>query len=309
MTLQQLRCLIAIADHGFSVSRAADALFTTQPGVSKMVRALEAETGAELFVRSGNRLLTTTDAGRKALALARRMLGDAGALGALGKSSQAGAVGKLTVGTTHMHARYVLLPAVKAFAARYPQVELSLIQGSPREILRWVQEGVIDIGLSTLPERVPAGIRTLEAYEIGRCIITPPGHPLLRKRRRTLEDIAAYPLITYEDTFNTGHVVDHEFQRRGLSPRIVLRATDSSVIKAYVAEGIGIAVIQRAAIDPKADTGLRFIDATALFPASMAMLSVRRDHLLQAFAFDFIASVVPHVPAHSIHRALGPLGN
>ncbi len=309
MTLQQLRCLVAIVDHGFSVSRAADALFTTQPGVSKMVRALEAEAGAELFVRSGNRLLAATDAGRKALALARRMLADAGALGTLGKASEGGIAGRLAVGTTHMHARYVLLPTVKAFAQRYPQVELSLLQGSPREILRWVQEGVIDIGLSTLPERVPAGVRTMEAYSIGRCVITPVGHPLLKKRRCTLEDIAAWPLITYEDTFSTGQVVDHAFQRRGLTPRVVMRATDSSIIKAYVREGIGIAVIQRAAVDPEADGGLRFIDAADLFPLSTAMFSVRRDHLLPAFALDFIGSLVPQVPVARIRQALGPMGD
>jgi LysR family cys regulon transcriptional activator len=304
MTLQQLRCLQQVVESGFSVSRAAAALNTTQPGVSKMVRALEREVGAEIFLRRGNRLAALTDAGREAVALARRVLRDAGALSVLGTQLRTDTAGTLRVGTTHIHARYSLIDVARRFFARYPDVKLEFTIGPPVEILQGVIEGAIDIGLSTLPEETPQDVITLKAYAIERCLIVPRGHPLLRSKPVRIEDIARYPLITYHETYTSGWVVQREFQRRGLAPRVVMRAMDASVIKAYVAAGIGIAIFQKMAIEPERDRELRTIATDHIFPASTAMISLRSDHLLRPFGFDFIHMVAPRWPREAIERRL-----
>lgn len=304
MTLHQLRCLERVVDSGLSVSRAAAALHTTQPGVSKMVRALEREIGLEVFVRRGNRLAGLTDAGREALALARRVLRDSDALSHLGTQLSTDTAGTLRVGTTHIHARYSLIGVARRFFAKYPAVKLEFTIGPPVEVLKGVIEGGIDIGLSTLPEKMPAGVVTLKAYPIERCLIVPRRHPLLGLRAVTLEDIARYPLITYHETYTSGWVVQREFQRHGLEPRIAMRAMDASVIKAYVAAGIGIAVFQKMALEPGRDRELRTIAVDHVFPASTAMISLRSDHLLRPFGFDFIQMVAPRWSRAAIERRL-----
>jgi DNA-binding transcriptional LysR family regulator len=305
LTFQQLRCVRQVVENGFSVSRAADALHTTQPGVSKMVRALEKEIGVDLFVRSGNRLTALTAAGREALALCERVLQDAQALKRLKEEVPGADEGTLRVGTTHVHARYSLIGVTKRFLAAYPKVRLEFTVGSPAQILAGVTAGTIDLALSTLPDPVPKGVVSAKAYAIERCLIVPARHPLLKVKRVTLEDIARWPLVTYDVSYTSGAVVEREFQRRGVTPWVVMRAMDASIIKAYVAAGVGVAILQKMAYDPAVDKDLRAIRIDHLFPSSMAMISFRRDHLLKPFAFDFIRMVAPSWTRKAIEAKAG----
>lgn len=293
MTLQQMRCLLAVVEHQFSVSRAAEALFTTQPGVSKMIGAFEREIGTEVFSRAGNRLIGLTPSGQEAVALARRVLRDVRTMSTLAQDKTTDVSGTLRVGTTYIHARYTLVPVVKRFFRAFPGVELVLNQGTPEQILNWVTEGAIDIGLSTLPVQCPGGVTTLDAYQFERCLIVPVGHPLLKLHHLKIEQIARYPLVTFDESFSSGWVVQREFQRRGLTPRIAMRATDTNVIKAYVGAGMGIAVIQKMAVDPAVDVDIRVMATDHIFPPSTAMISLRSDHLLRKFGYDFIQMITP----------------
>lgn len=288
MTLKQLKCLLALVDNGLSVSRTALALHTTQPGVSKMAKALESEIGIDLFVRTGNRLVSLTEAGDNAVELARRVLRDTGTITSLARNVQTELTGTLRVGTTHIHACYSLVGVVQRFLTEYPGVELVINQGNPKDILKWVLEGSIDIGVSTLPKDLPPDVTAFEAYPIERCLIVPRGHPLLKVKPLRIKDIARYPLITYDEAFNSGWVVRHEFQRRGITPRIVIRATDANVIKSYVAAGVGIAVLQKVTVDPRRDRALRVIPSDHIFPSSMSLISFRKDHTLRPFGHGFI---------------------
>lgn len=293
MTLQQMRCLLAVVDNQFSVSRSAVALFTTQPGVSKMIRAFESHIGLEIFVRAGNRLIGLTPPGHEAIALARRVVRDVDTISALSLDKATEVSGTLRVGTTFIHARYTLVPVVKHFFNAYPDVNLVLNQGTPQQILNWVVEGAIDIGLCTLPIQRPSGVTALEAYQVERCLIVPLQHPLLKSRLLKIEHIARYPLVTIDESFSSGWVVQREFQRRGLTPHISMRATDTNVIKAYVAAGMGVAVVPRLAVDPSKDLDIRIITSDHIFPASMAMISLRSDHLLRKFGYDFVEFIAP----------------
>lgn len=304
LTFQQLRCVRQVVESGFSVSRAAEALHTTQPGVSKMIRGLEKELGVEIFERSGNRLTSLSDAGREALVLCERLLQDARALKRLKEDVPGDSHGTLRVGTTHVHARYSLMGVSKRFIAMYPKVQLEFTVGSPAQILAGVVAGAIDIALCTLPDVMPKGVVSVEAYDIERCLIVPPRHPLLKAGKLTLESLARWPLITYDSSYTSGSVVQREFERRGVVPWVVMRAMDASIIKAYVAAGMGVAVLQKMAYDPKVDKDLRAVAVDHLFPSSSAMISLRRDHLLKPFGFDFIHMLVPKWSRKAIEARL-----
>src|SRR5690606_15203878 len=120
--------------------------------------------------------------------------------------------GSLRVATTHLHARYPLLPVISAFSKKYPKVRLGLFQGPPAEIANRVASGHADIGITTGPDDATQLVM-LPAYRISRCLIAPPGHPLLKNPRVTLPAIARYPLIVYDANFSSGWTVSQAFDK------------------------------------------------------------------------------------------------
>src|SRR5512135_1553557 len=114
MNLQQLRYVSEVARRNLNVSEAAEALHTSQPGVSKQIRALEEELGASIFVRRGRRLTMLTDAGREIVAAVDRILAELANLRAIGEEFAHHAKGGLGVAVTHTQARYALPEVVSA---------------------------------------------------------------------------------------------------------------------------------------------------------------------------------------------------
>ena len=111
MNLQQLRYMAGIVRHGLKISDAAEALYTSQPGISKQIKLLEEELGVEIFVRNGKRISAITEPGKAVLEIAQRMLHDADNLKQVGQEFRSQDSGSLTIATTHTQARYAL-PAV-----------------------------------------------------------------------------------------------------------------------------------------------------------------------------------------------------
>ena len=126
MNLQQLRYLCAVVDNRLNVSEAAEALYTSQPGISKQIRQLEDELGLRVFVRQGKRLTSLTPAGEVVVATARRALREIGNLKRVADEFRGEDAGVLRIATTHTQARYVLPPVLRRFADRFPNVRLVL---------------------------------------------------------------------------------------------------------------------------------------------------------------------------------------
>ncbi len=147
MNFQQLRIVRETARRNFNLTEVANALYTSQSGVSKHIKDLEDELGVELFVRRGKRLLGTTEPGREVLRLVERMLLDAKNLRQLADQFANRETGSLVVATTHTQARYSLPEVVRGFKAEFPKVHLELHQASPRQIVAMLQTGEADIGM------------------------------------------------------------------------------------------------------------------------------------------------------------------
>jgi LysR family transcriptional regulator, cys regulon transcriptional activator len=304
MNLQQLRYLHGIAEHGFNVSRAATALHTSQPGISKQIQMLEQEIGIAILVRKGNRIIGVTEPGQAILDVARRMLHDADNLKRIGEDFTARDAGRLVVATTHMHARYVLRDVIRDFIRRHPNVQLVLRQASPAQTAQLVASGEADIGVSSQPVGATTGLVMLPCYELHRSVITPKGHPLLSERRLTLTTIAKYPIITLDQSFVGGSAVVHAFDRAGMRPNIVLSAIDADVVKTYVELGLGIAILPTIAYEPRRDTKLRAIDAAKLFEPTIACIELRRENHLRSYMLDFIQRIATQWDREAITRAM-----
>src|SRR5215813_1986704 len=108
MKLQQLRYVLEITRHGNHLSAAAEALHTSQPGVSRQIQLLEAELGFEIFVRTRNRIAGVTDPGKHVLEIAQRVVTDLDAILSLKEEVTTIDRGRLIIATTHTVARYLL---------------------------------------------------------------------------------------------------------------------------------------------------------------------------------------------------------
>jgi LysR family cys regulon transcriptional activator len=293
MRLEQLRFLCAIVDHGHNISKAANTLGVSQPGITRQIKLLEQELNVDILLRRDGRIVGLTDPGASILAIARRMSEDANNVKRISEEFSHEQSGRLALATTHIHARYVLLHVVEQFRARYPQVQLILRQGTPSRGFQLVSSGEADIVLASQPTEGPMGLAVLPVYTLVRSVIAPAHHPLLGRRRLTLQDIARHPLITFDMAFTGGSAVMRPFAERGITPNVVMTATDADVIKAYVELGLGIAVLPTIAFDPKRDRNLRAIDASHLFEPTQTVIGVHPHMYLRQYMYDFIATVAP----------------
>jgi LysR family transcriptional regulator, cys regulon transcriptional activator len=299
MKFQQLRYLSEVARQDLSVSAAADALHTSQPGVSRQIKDLEDELGVEIFVRRGKRFTAVTEPGRAVLAIADRILAEVANLKRAGAEFANEALGTLTIATTHTQARYALPKAVAALKRRYPDVQLVIHQGNPTQICEMVLRGEADFAVATeqidsFPELV-----SMPCYQWNRCVVVPVKHPLARVGALTLEDVAKYPIVTYDFAFANRSLVEKAFEQRGLAPKVVLTALDADVIKTYVELGLGVGIMAKMAFDEKRDRGLKALDASHLFESSTTRLGIKRGAYLRRYAYEFIEIFAPHLP-HSI---------
>ncbi len=295
MTLQQLRYACEIARRGLNVSEAAYALHTSQPGVSKQLRLLETELGVTIFVRNGKRMVGVTDAGNAILTMAQRILNEADNLKTVGREFRSPDRGSLVVATTHTQACYVLPPTIRKFTERYPGVRLALHQGNPVQVAEAVVSGEADLAIATEGVGNYPDLVTLPCYQWNRCVVTPPGHPLLAQQPLTLEALAEYPLVTYDFSFTGRAKVNQAFEALGLTPSVVLTALDSDVIKTYVGLGLGVGILANMAFDPERDVELRRIDASHLFEPSITRVALRRGNFLRAYHYDFIHLFAPQL--------------
>ena len=308
MNLQQLRYICEVARQDLNLSRAAQVLHTSQPGVSRQILQLEGEIGVKIFERAGKRFVGVTEPGQQILRIAQRILAETRNLKEVGTEFTREASGSLTIATTHTQARYALPPVIRRFMKRYPQIRLSLHQGNPTQIAELTIGGQADLAIATEAIALYDELVMLPCYQWNRCVVCPPRHPLLRVEPLTLEAVAQYPLITYDFAFTGRSTMQKAFEARGLTPNVVLTAIDADVIKTYVELGLGIGILAIMAFDPKRDRGLRAIDASHLFEPSVTRIGIRRHTYLRGYVYDFIEMFAPHLTREAVAGAMAARG-
>jgi len=130
------------------------------------------------------------------------------------------------------------------------------------------------------------------------------GHPLLKAKRLSLQEIAKYPIITHDPAYSGRWKVMDAFRNAGIEPNVIFGAVDADVSKTYVELGLGIAILTTIAFDPEHDRGLRARDASHLFAPSTTYITMRAHTYLRRFAYDFIRSLAPALTTDVVQSAL-----
>ena len=304
MKLRQLRYVFEIASRDNHLSAAAQALNTSQPGVSRQVQMLEEELGFEIFRRTRNRIIGLTDDGERVLEIAKRVVADVASLRSLKEDKDSSGQGTLTIGTTHTQARYVLPKVIEPFVKAYPGVQLILKEGNPEDICTLVDSGEADLAIGTDTKTTLPNLVRLPCYSLPRSVVARADHPILKVKRLTLEEIAAHPIITYDPRYSGRWRVMKAFSNAGLDPKIVLSAIDADVCKTYIALGLGIGILTSITFDPERDIGLASRDASHLFEPSMIYITLRKKTYLRPFTLDFIGRLGSHLTSKAVRMAV-----
>ncbi|MES2932947.1 MAG: CysB family HTH-type transcriptional regulator [Pseudomonadota bacterium] len=293
MNLHQFRFVREAVRQNYNLTEAAKALFTSQPGVSKAIIELEEELGVDIFTRHGKRIRGLTEPGRAILKSVELIMQEVDGLKRIGKEFAAQDSGSFTIATTHTQARYSLPKVVQAFMQKYPKVRLSLLQGNPKQVAEMVLRDQADLAIATEAIAGIDGLITLPCYQWEHMLVVTPDHPLLKLKSVTLDEIAAFPLITYDSAFAGRNKIDHAFSLRGLKPDVLLEAIDADVIKTYVELGMGVGIIAGMAFDAERDKGLRAISVGHLFGMNVSRVAIKQGAYLRSYIYTFIELMTP----------------
>jgi LysR family transcriptional regulator, cys regulon transcriptional activator len=310
MNLHQFRFVQEAVRRNLNLTEAAKSLHTSQPGVSKAIIELEEELGVEIFARHGKRLKRVTEPGQHVLQSIELIMREVGNLKRIGEQFSAQDSGTLSIATTHTQARYVLPVPVARLREQYPKVSVSLHQGSPDQVARMVLDEIAEIGIATESLSDYQELVTMPCYEWQHVLVLPQAHPLVKKERVSLEDIAGEPLVTYHPSFTGRTRIDSAFAQKKLTPKIALEAIDSDVIKTYVRLGLGIGIVAEMAVrDDGSNSDLVVRPLGHLFGHNVARVAFKRGAYLRNFVFRFAELLSDRLDRNLIAKAMSGHGN
>jgi len=304
MNLHQFKFVREAVRQNFNLTEAAKILFTSQPGVSKAILELEDELGVDIFRRHGKRIRNLTEPGKRILTSIERILIEVETLKRVGKDFAAQDQGSFVIATTHTQARYALPKVLTEFTKLFPKVRVSIQQGSPQQIADMLIHDRADIAIATEGISGVDGLLALPGYQWQHVIAVQPDHLLLNKKNISLEDLAEYPIITYDAAFAGRSKIDKAFSSKNLRPDVVLEAIDADVIKTYVETGMGVGIVAGVAYDADRDRNLRVIPAGHLFGNNVTKLAVKQNAYLRSFVYTFIELFSPTLTRKLVDQAM-----
>jgi LysR family cys regulon transcriptional activator len=304
MNIHQFRFVQEAVRQNFNLTHVAKALFTSQPGVSKAIIELEDELGTEIFRRHGKRIRDLTEPGKHIVRSIERILSEVEKLKKIGAEYVASDQGNFVIATTHTQARYALPAIIAEFTKRFPKVRVSLQQGSPEHLAHLVVNGHADIAIATEGLANFPGLIALPGYQWQHIVVVPHGHPLLIKKPLAIEDLAQYPIITYDIAFAGRSKINSAFAKKGLTPDVVLEAIDADVIKTYVETGLGVGIVAGGAYDANRDQALAMLPAGHLFGTNTTRIALKKDAYLRAYTYIFIELFAPSLTKKLIDQAI-----
>jgi len=275
-----------------SVSRAAEALFISQPAVTQQLQALERELGVVLLERNGRRLSPSRE-GQLLYEMAQPLVESLDGLEAGFREKVQGLdAGELNIAANSSTILYVLPKIVENFRARHPDVRLTLHNAISADGTDLLREDAVDLAVGSMMD-VPADLNYAPVYRFEQVLITPRDHPLASKPRLTLEDLSPYPLILPPRRQVTYRLVDLVFQRARVPYTVALEVGGWEVIKQYVAMGMGISIVTAICLTDADREKLAMRPLKDYFPTRSYGVVVRKGKYLSPQARAFIELIQP----------------
>ena len=254
--LRQLEIFVKVAEFG-SFSKAAEALYLTQPTVSEHIRTLEDEVGVRLLDRLG-RGAAITRAGQLLLSYAQRMLALSREARQAMDGFQGRMSGELLIGASTIPGEYVLPAMIGRFKEKYPDISITLLIGDSQTAVDWVAEGRAELGVvgARLSHR---GVDYKELMPDEVVVVVPGTHPWHGRKQIALEELRSEPLLIRERGSGTRAALEGALAEAGMdlgSFRIVGQMGSTQAIKQAVKAGVGVSLVSKRAVEEECKSGL-----------------------------------------------------
>ena len=235
MNICDLQAFVSVTTYG-SFSMAADALYITQPAVSKRIAALEQELGSKLFDRIG-RKITLTEAGRSLKTHAQRILSEVEDSRRAIANLENEVKGQLTLASSHHIALHRLPKILQQFVQQYSQVELDLGFMDSEQACRAVEQGAQELALITLPPQKSTSLELIDVWTDRLVLTVSPSHPLAREPEITPEVLARHPAILPARGTYTRELIDQQLGLTNINTKLETHYLET--IKMMVEVGMG----------------------------------------------------------------------
>jgi DNA-binding transcriptional LysR family regulator len=239
-TLHQLRCFVAVAETG-QFTAAGERLGLAQPSLSAQIARLEEVLGVDLFHRT-HRPVALTDAGQALEPLARRALAAAGDVMRAVAEVEGLRRGHVTIGATPSLGATLLPRVLARFHARHPEIAVTVLERHSDDLAEQLEVGALDLALAILPMR-RGGLEHAVLFVEELVVMMPAGHPLATRGPLRLEDLRDEPFVMLREGYNVRAVTVGAFERAGIAPRVTLDGAEIASVHAYVAAGLGCAIV------------------------------------------------------------------
>ena len=255
MADRRLQVFHAVAKH-LSFTKAAEALFMTQPAVTFQIRQLEEHFNTRLFDRAHGRI-ALTPAGQVALEYAERILGMSAELDTRLKEISGHVAGPLLIGASTTIAEFLLPQILGEFKARYPAVVPRLFVANSEAVQDRVAERALDLGFIEGDSHLPSLVTDV-CCDDELQVVCAPAHPLAKLKSATPKALTEHSYISREPGSGTREVIDHYLQKAGVSPdamQVVMELGSPEALKGLVATGLGFAIMSRATVVKETQLG------------------------------------------------------
>jgi DNA-binding transcriptional LysR family regulator len=273
MLLVHIEGFLEVARFG-SVSRAAEALYVTQPTLTARLHALERELGERLFVR-GRQGMRLTDTGRAFLPYAER------AVRALRDGRRAidevgtAAAGQLLLATAPAVSTYILPEVLEQFVADHPRVEVVVRTGHSEDVLQMVLRDQVQVGLGRALQHPEIVLQPF--HEEVLVLVVAPDHPFARSPDVSITEVATEQLILFDRTSSYYEITQAAFLDAGVALRGVMELDNIEAAKKMVQRGLGVALLPRTAIALEVDAGtLARVELRDAAPMRRQIVAMRR---------------------------------
>jgi DNA-binding transcriptional LysR family regulator len=245
MADRRLQVFHAVAKH-LSFTKAAEALYMTQPAVTFQIRQLEEQFDTRLFDRASGRI-TLTPAGMVAYEYAERILGLSSELDTRLKELSGHVAGPLHIGASMTIGEYVLPQLIGEFKARFPAVVPSIVIANSEHVQNRVAERSLDLGFIESDSHLPS-LATEVCCDDELQVVCAPGHPLAKLNAIPPRTLLEHAYVSREPGSGTREVIDNYLEKAGVALQPVMELGSPEALKGLLATGFGFAIMSRATV-------------------------------------------------------------
>ena len=286
MDIQQLKSFLETAKER-NFSKAAHNLLRTQPAISLQVRSLEKELDLKLFERLGPKNIKLTPEGKSLFTLISPILFEFSTLKERFHESIGNSVkSRLKIVSNTATTNCLLPDVINIFKKKFPETELNILNLVKKDIFSILNKGEADIAIASI-STTPKSIERTVFASFDRILVTTKKHPLSKKSRITLSDLAKHPFILTSDDTDITNVIKDVFIKNNLKYKVVMEVTGGKTLKTYVEMNMGISILNEYYLANKNTKNLFIKNVSSLFGKAEMSLLTRKNRYLSKQGREF----------------------